>query len=57
MTQVSNKKPVTGGTGYISYFIYEGEQARMERINCRMFVLVLILLVSLILSNLYWLMR
>lgn len=38
----------------IPYFVHEGEMARAERLNKRLWVLILILVVALIGSNVGW---
>lgn len=38
----------------IPYFAHEGDMARLERINKRQFILILVLIVALVGSNLAW---
>lgn len=38
----------------ISYFAHEGMMARMERVNHRQWVVIIILIVALVTSNLAW---
>lgn len=38
----------------ISYFAHEGMMARMERTNVRLWIVILVLLFSLIGTNLFW---
>ena len=38
----------------VPYIVYEGEMARAERRNKRSFILILILIVALVLSNAAW---
>lgn len=44
-----NEKELT-----VPYIVYEGEMARAERRNKRSFILILILIVALVLSNAAW---
>ena len=44
-----NEKELT-----VPYIVYEGEMARAERRNKRNFILILILIVALVLSNAAW---
>ncbi len=38
----------------IDYYVYEGDMARMERINRRMMILSIILFVAVVVSNIAW---
>ena len=40
----------------IPYFVHEGDMARLERSNKRMFILVILLIMALIGSNFAWIM-
>lgn len=44
-----NEKELT-----VPYIVYEGEMARTERRNKRSFILIIILIVALVLSNAAW---
>lgn len=41
----------------IPYFSHEGDMARMERTNKRLFILLIIMIVAFVLSNAYWIYR
>ena len=38
----------------VSYFVFEGAMARMERTNHRQWIIIIILIAALILTNLAW---
>lgn len=41
----------------IPYFSHEGDMARMERANKRLFIIILVLIVALVGSNAAWIIR
>ena len=47
--QADERKPAS-----IPYFTHEGELARMERANHRLFIVIVVLMLALILSNAVW---
>lgn len=57
MTQVSRNKPKTAGNGYVSYIVFEGELTRMERVQTHLLIVCFVLLLLLILTNAFWIMR
>ena len=44
----------TKDTDFISYIAHEGEMARMERVNNRLWVVIIILVVALLATNGAW---
>ena len=41
----------------IPYFSHEGDMARMERANKRLWIVVLVLIIAFVSSNVYWIWR
>lgn len=41
----------------IPYFSHEGDMARMERANKRLWIVILVLIIAFVSSNVYWIWR